>query len=429
MTSNSELRDRHVAAIPQGVATATTIYADRAFNAEIWDVEGRSYIDFAGGIAVLNVGHRHPKVVKAVSAQLEKFTHSAFQVMPYEAYVSLAERINALAPIAGPAKTVFFTTGAEAAENSVKIARAATGRSAVIAFVGGFHGRSLFASALTGKVRPYKAPFGPMAAEVFHVPFPSEEAQISVADSLKALDYLFRADVAPEHVAAIILEPVQGEGGFHAASPKFLQALRKLCDDNGILLIADEVQTGFARTGRMFAIEHSGVTPDLIAMAKSLGGGLPLSAVSGRAEIMDAVGPGGLGGTYAGAPLACAAAHAVLDIIEEESLLTRADEIGAKITAKVRSLQGSKHVVPINAVRGLGAMIAFDIVKAGGGNAPDGDAAKAVCARAAEEGLILLSCGAFGQAIRILVPLTASDETVDEGLCRLERALMVGAAA
>ncbi|PTQ11823.1 4-aminobutyrate--2-oxoglutarate transaminase [Sphingomonas oleivorans] len=423
MKSNAELAVRHAAAVSRGVASATNLYAERAENSEIWDVDGKHYVDFAGGIAVLNVGHRHPKVVDAVTRQLTKFTHSAFQVMPYEIYVTLAERLNALAPIADEVKTIFFTTGAEATENAVKIARAATGRSAVIAFAGGFHGRSLFASALTGKVKPYKAPFGPMAAQVHHIPFPSDEAGISVEESLRALEFLFRADVLPEQVAAIVIEPVQGEGGFHIAPPEFLRHLRSLCDQHGIVLIADEVQSGFARTGKMFAIEHSGIEPDLIAMAKSLGGGFPLSAVAGRRHLLDAVPPGGLGGTYGGSPIACAAAHAVLDIIEEEALLARADMLGKRICARLELLARRNDIIPIASIRGLGAMVAFDIVQDRAGRMPDGEAASDVCRRAAEEGLILLSCGGNGETIRILVPLTVTEAVLETGLDRLERAL------
>uniref|UniRef100_UPI00047142DC aspartate aminotransferase family protein n=1 Tax=Komagataeibacter kakiaceti TaxID=943261 RepID=UPI00047142DC len=287
--TNATLLARRDHAVARGVATATPIFTARAENAELWDVEGRRYVDFAGGIAVLNVGHRHPKVIEAVRAQLDRFTHTAFQVSAYEPYIALAERLNALAPFAGPAKTVFFSTGGEATENAVKIARAATGRNGIIAFTGGFHGRTLLASAMTGKVRPYKAPFGTLPGEVYHIPFP--DAATSVADSLRMLDFLFAADLPPTSVAAIIIEPVQGEGGFRVAPPELLVALRRLCDEHGIKLVADEVQSGFARTGRMFAIEHSGVQPDLVSVAKSMGGGLPLSGVIGRAELMDAVGP------------------------------------------------------------------------------------------------------------------------------------------
>jgi 4-aminobutyrate aminotransferase/(S)-3-amino-2-methylpropionate transaminase len=423
---NTDLLHRRMAAIPRGVASATAAFADKALDAEIWDVEGRRYVDFAGGIAVLNVGHRHPQVMAAVQEQLERFTHTAFQVMPYESYVELAERLNRHAPISGSAKTIFFTTGAEATENCIKIARAATGRSGVIAFTGGFHGRTALASALTGKVLPYKRDFGPSLPDVFHAPFPNQAGGVSVEDSLRMLRFIFAADIAPSSVAAIIVEPVQGEGGFHVAPPAFLQALRTICDEYGILLIADEVQSGFARTGRMFAIEHSGVEPDLIAAAKSLAGGFPLSAVIGRAEVMDAPEPGGLGGTYAGSPVACAAALAVLDVIEKQELMARADAMGARLTRRIEGWRTRNDLQAIANVRGLGAMIGFDVVggEAGGDHAVD---AKEICRRALELGLVVLTCGTTGQTIRILVPLTASDEIVDEGLDLLEAALSVAA--
>jgi 4-aminobutyrate aminotransferase / (S)-3-amino-2-methylpropionate transaminase / 5-aminovalerate transaminase len=424
MSSNSDLLARRIAAVPRGVSTAAPVFAARAENAEIWDAEGKRYVDFAGGIAVLNTGHRHPKVMAAVARQLELYTHTAFQVMAYEPYIELAERLNALAPFKGPAKTILFTTGAEAAENAVKMARAATGRAAVIAFTGGFHGRTLLTMAMTGKVLPYKRAFAPLPSEVYHMPFPIPHYNTAVEDSLKALQFLFKADVEPARVAAIIIEPVQGEGGFHTAPPELLKALRKICDDNGILLIADEIQSGFARTGKMFAIEHSGVEPDLVTIAKSLAGGFPLSGVIGRAAIMDATEPGGLGGTYAGSPVACAAALAVLDVIRDEKLLARADAIGERLKQRLNVIAKRNDTAPIAAIRGQGAMIAFDIVKSRGTHDPDGDAAKRVTTQALANGLVLLSCGIYGETIRILVPLTASDAVVDEGLDRLEKAMV-----
>lgn len=419
--TNEDLAQRRARAVPRGVGSSTTVYAARAENAELWDVEGRRYVDFAGGIAVLNVGHRHPKVLAAVAKQLDAYTHTAFQVAPYEPYIEVAERLNALAPFAGEAKTILFTTGAEATENAVKIARAATGRPGVIAFAGGFHGRTLLASAMTGKVAPYKKGLGPFPPEVYHLPYPSETTGVSVWDTLKALSFLFAADLEPERVAAIIIEPIQGEGGVHVAPPEFFADLAGLCKSHGILLIADEVQTGFARTGRMFGIEHTGIEPDLLCVAKSLAGGFPLAGVIGRAEIMDAVEPGGLGGTYGGSPVACAAALAVLDVIAEEGLCARADAIGGRIRERIEGWKGRNAMVPTGGLRGHGAMIAFDIVDRDGN--PDGAEAKRVCARAQEAGLILLSCGQHGQAIRILVPLTASDAILDEGLAMLEQAL------
>jgi 4-aminobutyrate aminotransferase/(S)-3-amino-2-methylpropionate transaminase len=293
MSSNSGLFARRIAAVPRGVSHVTPIAADRAFNAEIWDVEGKRYVDFAGGIAVLNTGHRHPRVMAAVQAQLERFTHTCFQVLTYEPYIELAEKLNAIVPVEGPRKTIFLTTGAEATENALKIARAATNRSGVIAFTGGFHGRTIVASAMTGKVVPYKRGLGSTVPDVWHVPFPSESTGVTVEEALCYLDFLFKADVDPSRVAAIIIEPVQGEGGFHQAPIELMVALRRVCDTHGIVLIADEIQTGYGRTGKMFAMEHYPVMPDLVTIAKSLAGGFPLSAVTGRAAIMDAADPGG----------------------------------------------------------------------------------------------------------------------------------------
>jgi len=425
MSANSDLLARRTKAIPRGVSTATPIFAARTENAELWDMDGKRYVDFAGGIAVLNTGHRHPKVIEAVRKQLDLYTHTAFQVVAYEPYVELCERLNALAPFKGPAKTILFSTGAEATENAIKIARAATGRSAVIAFTGGFHGRTLLTMAMTGKVLPYKKSFAPLPSEVYHVPFPISHYGTSVEDSLKALQFLFKADVEPSRVAAIIIEPVQGEGGFHEAPRELMAALRKICDENGILLVADEVQTGFARTGKMFGIEHSGIEPDIITVAKSLAGGFPLSGVIGRAAVMDSAEPGGLGGTYAGSPVACAAALAVLDVIHDEGLIERANAIGTRMKDRLQTIAQRNDSLPIAAIRGPGAMIAFDIVKSRGGHEPDGDAVKRVTAKALENGLILLSCGIYGETIRILVPLTASDSIVDEGLEYLEQALSI----
>ena len=425
MPTNAELLERRNAAVPRGVGHATPIYASRAENAEIWDVEGKRYIDFAGGIAVLNTGHRHPRVMAAVQAQLERFTHTAFQVMAYEPYIALAERLNKLAPFKGPAKTIFFTTGAEAVENAIKIARVFTGRPGVISFSGAFHGRTLLTMAMTGKVLPYKKGFGPFPSDVYHVPFPIEHQGVSVADSLKAINFLFKADIDPARVAAIILEPVQGEGGFFVAPKELLVELHKLCDAHGILLVSDEVQAGFARTGKMFGIEHSGVEPDLIAIAKSMAGGFPLSGVVGRANIMDASETGGLGGTYGGNPVACAAALAVLDVIKEEKLLDRANAMGDRIKTKLNQFAKRNDLMPIAAIRGPGAMIGFEIVKHRGSFEPDADATKRLTTAALQNGLIVLNCGVYNNVIRILVPLTASDAIVDEGMGMLENAMRV----
>ncbi len=424
MPTNAELLARRSAAVPRGVATAFPVFADKAENAELWDVEGNRFVDFAGGIAVLNTGHRHPKIMAAVEAQLARFTHTAFQVSAYESYIELAEKISARAPFSGPAKTIFFTTGGEALENAVKIARAHTGRTGVITFTGAFHGRTMLTMAMTGKVAPYKKKFGPLPAEIYHLPFPNTLHGVSVQQSLDALNFLFRADIEPERVAAIVVEPVQGEGGFYETPTEMFRALRQICDQHGIVLIADEVQTGFGRTGKLFAVEHTGVEPDLITMAKSLGGGFPISGVLGRAEIMDAPEPGGLGGTYAGSPIACAAALAVLDVIEEEKLLDRATAVGNTIKARLEQIAKRNDAVAITAIRGRGAMIGFDLVKSPGSYEPDADATKRATTIALEKGLILLSCGVYSNVIRILVPLTVSDAVLAEGLDALEASLV-----
>ncbi|MGN6233213.1 MAG: 4-aminobutyrate--2-oxoglutarate transaminase [Trinickia sp.] len=426
--NNSDLQTRKNAATPRGVGVMCDFYAARAENAELWDVEGRRFIDFAAGIAVVNTGHRHPRIVAAIRDQLDRFTHTAYQVVPYASYVELAEKINARAPGAFPKKTAFFTTGAEAVENAVKIARAATGRPGVIAFAGGFHGRTLMGMALTGKVAPYKAGFGPFPSDVHHAPFPNRVHGITTADSLRAIETLLKADIEPSRVAAIIFEPVQGEGGFYVAPPEFVRALRQICDEHGIVLIADEVQTGFARTGKLFAMEHYDVAPDLITMAKSLAGGMPLSGVVGRADLMDAAAPGGLGGTYAGNPLAVASAHAVLDVIDEERLCERALQLGDQIRARLEALRGD--VPQLADVRGPGAMVAAEFLEPGT-RTPDAAFVKRVQARALERGLLLLVCGTYGNVIRFLFPLTIETAVFDEALGLLEEALKesVGALA
>lgn len=418
--SNASIAARRSEAISRGVGVTTQIYAARARNSEIWDAEGRRYIDFASGIAVLNTGHCHPRVIAAVKEQLERFTHTCHQVVPYENYVRLAERLNQIVPGSFAKKTIFVTTGAEAVENAVKIARAATGRSAVVAFAGGFHGRTFMGMALTGKVAPYKIGFGSMPGDVFHVPFPVGLHGISVADSLAALERLFKADVDPARVAAIIVEPVQGEGGFYEAPRDFLVALREICNHRGILLIADEVQTGFARTGRMFAMERHGVVADITTMAKSLGGGFPLAAVTGRAELMDAPWPGGLGGTYGGNPVGIAAAHAVLDVIEEEKLCDRANLLGARLKQRLESLR--EDVPEIADIRGPGFMNAIEFNDPGKGS-PSEKFAGVVRLKALEKGLILLTCGVYGNVIRFLSPITIEDSVMNEALDMLEGAI------
>ncbi|MBP2167264.1 4-aminobutyrate aminotransferase [Erwinia toletana] len=412
--SISEVQQRRLDATPRGVGVMCDFFTAKAENATLWDQNGREYIDFTAGIAVLNTGHRHPKVLAAVREQLECFTHTAFQVLPYENYIALAERLNTIVPIAGKAKTTFFTTGAEAVENAVKIARAATGRPGVITFTGAFHGRTLLTMALTGKVTPYKTGFGPFPASVFHARYPNQQQGVSVADAMQSLDDIFHCDIAPQQVAAILYEPIQGEGGFNIAPAEFVTALRELCDQHGILLIADEIQSGFARTGKMFASDYYDVKPDLITMAKSLGGGFPLSAVAGRAAVMDAPLPGGLGGTYAGSPIAIAAACAVLDVIAEEQLCERALQLGAELTASVKGC----HNPAVADVRGRGSMVAVEFNDPASGK-PSADIARSVQQRALAAGLILLTCGTHGNVIRFLYPLTIPDAQFREGLSRL----------
>ncbi len=419
--SNADLHQRRLAATPRGIGVMADFFIDRALNAEVWDVEGKRYIDFAGGIAVLNTGHRHPALVAAVKEQLERFTHTCYQVLPYESYVTLAERINKITPGNHPKKTAFFSSGAEAVENAIKIARSSTGRSGIIAFSGGFHGRTMMGCALTGKVVPYKVGFGPFPAEIYHVPFPMDLHGVSVEESLHALQTLFKADVDPKRVAAIILELVQGEGGFYVAPPELLRALRKVCDEHGILLIFDEIQTGFARTGKMFATEHYDVLPDIMTIAKSMAGGMTLSAVCGKTAVMDGPAPGGLGGTYTGNPLAIAASHAVIDVIEKEKLVERSNILGKKLTARLNTLKAK--VPSLREVRGLGSMVAAEFFDPASGE-PSQDAVKRVQQAALAEGLILLTCGVYANVIRFLYPLTTEDPVFDEALGIIERALM-----
>ncbi|WP_319823937.1 4-aminobutyrate--2-oxoglutarate transaminase [Thalassovita sp.] len=421
--SNAELLARRDAAVARGVASAAPIFAAYAENAELWDVEGKRYIDFAGGIAVLNTGHRHPKVVAAAKAQEDLYTHTSFQVVPYEPYVALAEKLNALAPGKAPKKTLLVTTGAEAVENAVKIARAATGRPGVIAFAGGYHGRTLLTLGMTGKVSPYKKNVGPFPADIYRAPFPDARAGITVKDALHALEMLFLTDAQPDRVAAIIIEPVLGEGGYTPVPFDMLHALRAICDKHGILLISDEIQAGFGRTGTWFGIEHSGVVPDLITFAKSVAGGYPIAGVVGLAEVMDKVEPGGLGGTYGGNPVACAAALAAIDALESEGLLARSTELGE--TFRARFAEIAARVAPSRMwdIRGLGAMIAVEFVSDFDTAAPDAVFTKSVIAHALKRGLILLACGMYGNALRIMVPLTASDEVIAEGLAIFEAAV------
>ena len=419
--TNDALMARRAAALPRGVAQAHGVFAVRAENAEIWDVEGRRWIDFCAGIAVVNTGHCHPHVMAAARAQLNQFTHTCFQVVAYESYVELAERLNKLAPGASPKKTFFMNTGAEAVENAIKVARAYTGRSGVIAFNGAFHGRTMFSLALTGKVDPYKKGFGPFPAEVYHAPFPDPLHGVSIDDAFHGLELIFKNDIEASRVAAIIVEPVQGEGGYIPAPAEFLQRLRALCDQHGIVLIVDEIQTGAARCGKFFAVEHAGIEPDVITMAKGLGGGMTLSAVIGKAAIMDAAVPGGLGSTYAGHPVAVAASLAVLEVIEKEKLADRAAMLGEKCRSRLNALRARFSCIAD--VRGLGAMTAVEFSHGGDPKKPAGDIAAALKAEAAKRGLLLLNCGSYGNVLRLMLPLTIPDSVLDEGMEILEASL------
>ncbi len=422
--SNQAWVERRAKAVSRAIGMGAAVMAERAENSEIWDIEGNRYIDFGGGIAVVNTGHRHPMVMKRVYEQLEKVTHTCAMVMPYAPFIEVCEKLNAVAPISGEKKSALVTTGAEAVENAIKYARAYTGRSDVIAFHGGFHGRTLLGMALTGKVLPYKAKFGPMPAGIWHVPFPVEHRGISVEDSIHAIELLFKCDVEPQRVAAIIIEPVQGEGGFYVAPKELMVRLRKLCDDHGILLIADEIQSGFGRTGKFFAMEHFGVEPDLMTAAKSLAGGFPLAAVVGKAKIMDAPDPGAIGGTYAGNAIACAAALGVFEAFEAEDLLGKALQQGQTIMKRLQSIKAKGKGMPMGDIRGLGAMCAFDLVTKHGGHEPDAAGTKALTAKCFDRGLLILSCGVYANTIRLLTPLTASDLVLNEGLDILESAVL-----
>ena len=426
-STEAELAELRSTYVPRGITSAHPVTVDRAKGSELWDVSGKRYIDFAGGIGVMNVGHSHPRVMKAVQEQLERATHTSFQVVHYESYLRLAQRICEVAPIDGPKKAIFFSTGAEAIENAVKIARAATGRPAVVSFQGAFHGRTLLALSLTGSVQPYKQDFGPYAAEIYQSPFPYEYRGWSSDQALAALDNLFESEVAPKRVAAIVIEPVLGEGGFVPAPLEFLRKLRKVTEQHGILLIADEIQTGFGRTGKFFAIEHAGVQPDLITVAKSLAAGFPLSGVIGRAQVMDAPDPGGLGGTYAGNPVACTAGLAVMDVMRDEKLPERAARIGSVIEERMQSWADIHRL--IGDVRVMGAMAGMELVRdRDTKEAADKETARIV-AVAREKGLIILRAGTHHNVIRTLMPLTIPDEQLEEGLDMLGAALQEVAAA
>jgi len=412
--SESELAELRATYVPRGITSSHPIAVDHVIGSELWDVSGKRYVDFAGGIGVMNVGHAHPLVMAAVEEQLSKATHTSFQVVQYESYLRLAERLCEVTPIAGAKKAIFLSTGAEAIENAVKIARAATGREAIISFRGAFHGRTLLALSLTGSVQPYKQKFGPYAAEIYQTPFPYSYRGWSTMAAMADLGNLLESEVAPNRVAAIVIEPELGEGGFVPAPLDFMRQLRELCDRHGILLIADEIQTGFGRTGKFFAVEHSGVQADLITVAKSLAAGFPLSGVVGRAEVMDAPDPGGLGGTYGGNPVACAAALAVMDVMRDEKLPERAARIGSVVEERMQSW--ARQHESIGEVRGLGAMMGMELVRDRKTKEPADTETAKVLAAAREKGLILLRCGVHHNVIRTLMPLNIPDEQLEEGL-------------
>ncbi|MCK0162705.1 4-aminobutyrate--2-oxoglutarate transaminase [Marinobacter sp. S6332] len=419
--SNKELqalKERYVAA---GVASPNEQFADHATNAELWDADGKRMIDFAGGIGVLNIGHRHPKVVEAIKAQLDKLMHTCQTVMPYEGYVRLAQKLSEVTPVKGHAKVMLANSGAEALENALKIARAATGRTNVICFNGGYHGRTFMTMAMNGKAAPYQTDFGPMPGSVYRAPYPVPYHGVTEEDALRGLEMTMKADSPANQTAAIVLEPVLGEGGFYAAPTNFLKALRKICDDNGILLIVDEVQSGFGRTGKMFALEHSGVEADIITMAKSMADGMPISAIVGTDKVMDSSGPNSLGGTYTGSPTACAAALAVFEVFKDEDILGKSISLGEKLNQ--RFSQWQEKFTHVDNVRGLGPMAAFEMVESKESRTPRPDLAAEITKKAKEKGLILLSCGMFGNTLRFLMPVTIEDSILEEGLAIVEECL------
>ena len=423
VNTNAAWQTRKDEAMARGESNLAQLYVERAKGSEIWDVEGKRYIDFATGIAVCNTGHTHPKVTQAVIEQVSRFSHTCVMVTPYDSAVRLAEKLNELAPGPTPKKSMFVTTGAEAVENAIKIARAHTGRRAVIAFDGGYHGRTNFTLGLTGKNAPYKQSFGPFPADIYRAPFPIPFHGVTEELSLRAIDMLFKCDVYPKDVAAIILEPVQGEGGFYPASNSFLKALRALCDEHGIVLIIDEIQSGFARSGKFFCHEYSGVEADLITVAKGMAGGYPIAGVVGKAEIMDAPEPGGLGGTYAGSPVGCAAALAVIDVIEEENLVKASNRIAKMFNKRLSALQ-EKHPDIIGDIRtDRGAMMAVELVQDGDVDKPNVDLTAKLVSECYDRGLVVLRCGIRGNVFRFLPALTISDAMIDEGFDIFDTAL------
>ena len=429
MRTNHDMELRRDNAVAKAIAYSSTFIADKAQNAEIWDVEGKRYIDFCGGIGCQNVGHRHEKVVSAIKEQLDTLTHTCFQVTPYESYIKLAEKLNDVYPGNFKKKSMFFSAGGEAVENAVKVARYFTKRPALITFTNGYHGRSYMGMALSARMVPFKQGFGPFPGEIYRLPFPDKFRGISLDDTKSAFETLFRSDCPPDQIAAIFIEPVQGEGGYNIATSDFISYLRNLCDEHEIVLVADEIQSGIGRTGKMFAMEHFGIDPDLTCVGKSIGGGLPISGVVGKASIIDRVPPGGLGGTFGGNPMACAAALAVLETIDSENLLQKGLEIGRIIDRRLNGMALKNSLTSIGDVRGLGCMNAIELVKDRDNLEPDGEMAAKVAQIALHKGLILVTAGPTRNVIRILVPLSASKVVVKEGLDILEASLEQAAAA
>jgi 4-aminobutyrate aminotransferase/(S)-3-amino-2-methylpropionate transaminase len=423
MMTNQEFEARRDKAVARAIAYSSTFVADRAENAEVWDVEGKRYIDFCGGIGCQNVGHRNSQVVTVIKDQLDRLTHTCFQVTPYKSYIELAERLNALLPGDFAKKSLFFSAGGEAVENAIKIARYHTRRPALITFTNGYHGRSYMGMALSARMVPFKEGFGPFPGEIYRLPFPDDFHDVTLEDTKRAFETLFRSDCPPDQIAAMFFEPVQGEGGYNIATPEFLDYLRALCDEHGIVLVADEIQTGMGRTGKMFAMEHYGISPDLTCIGKSIGGGLPISGIVGKADIIDSVPPGGLGGTFGGNPIACAAALAVLDEIEQENLLQRGLDLGTQIDDRLRKMAQRNAFDCIGDVRALGCMNAIEIVTDRDSREPNGDLTAKIAAKALNNGLILVTAGPARNVIRLLVPLSASAHLVDEGLDILETSL------
>ncbi|MFT5787325.1 MAG: 4-aminobutyrate aminotransferase/(S)-3-amino-2-methylpropionate transaminase [Ascidiaceihabitans sp.] len=421
--SNQEFEARRDNAVARAIAFSTTFVAERAENAEVWDVEGNRYIDFCGGIGCQNVGHRNPRVVAAIKDQLDHLTHTCFQVTPYKPYIELAERLNALLPGDFPKKSLFFSAGGEAVENAIKIARYYTRRPALITFTNGYHGRSYMGMALSARMVPFKEGFGPFPGEIYRLPFPDDFHNVTIEDTKRAFEILFRSDCPPDQIAAVFFEPVQGEGGYNIATSEFLGYLRALCYEHGIVLVADEIQTGMGRTGKMFAMEHYGVNPDLTCIGKSIGGGLPISGIVGKADIIDSVPAGGLGGTFGGNPIACAAALAVLDVIETDDLLQCGLDIGSQIDTRLRKMAKRNVFDCIGDVRALGCMNAIEIVEDRTSRAPNGALTAKIVEKALKNGLILLTAGPMRNVIRLLVPLSASPDLVDEGLDILEKSI------